>query len=123
MLTISVTIGVILTTLLHIWFSVLEIFLWQKPFGCKTFNLDPEFARKSAALAANQGLYNLFLSAGLIWSLLANNPSEAIHLKIFFLSCIAIAGIFGAITVSYKIIFVQALPAILTLILLAICVL
>jgi len=108
---------ILIIATLHVWFAVIEMFLWQKPIGLKAFKLDPEFAARSAKLASNQGLYNLFLSAGLIWSVFATNPSEAFNLKIFFLSCVAIAGIFGGITVSKRIFTIQGLPAILALIL------
>lgn len=111
-------IGVALVALLHFWFFVLETFLWQKPTGRKVFKLDPEFAQRSAPLATNQGLYNLFLSAGLIWSLFVNDPMQALQLKIFFLSCVIIAGIYGAKTVNFRIFIVQAAPAILTLLVL-----
>lgn len=106
---------VILIALLHLWFLLLEMFLWQKPMGMKVFKTNPTFAAQSAQLAANQGLYNGFLSAGLLWSVLAQNPQEAWHLKIFFLSCVIIAGVYGAITVNMRILVVQALPAIVTL--------
>ena len=114
---VFINIGVILTAILHFWFFILEAFLWQKKLGLQVFRMDPDFARKSAALAANQGLYNAFLGAGLIWSLLAGNP-EALHLKLFFLSCVVLAGIYGGISVSFRILLIQALPAGLTLILL-----
>lgn len=106
-----INIGVFLIAMLHVWFFILEMFLWQKPLGLKTFHIDPTFAKQSANLAANQGLYNLFLSAGLFWSLLIDSSS----LKIFFLSCIAIAGLYAGLTVSRKILWVQAVPAIIIL--------
>lgn len=108
---------VILVALLHVWFLILEMFLWKKPLGLKIFRLNREFAQQSAALAANQGLYNGFLSAGLLWSILSDDPSQALHLKFFFLSCVVIAGVFGGISVSYRIFFIQALPALLALVL------
>lgn len=102
---------IVIIAALHIWFLILEMFLWQKPIGRKTFRLSEDFAKASARLAANQGLYNGFLSAGLIWSVFANET----QLKIFFLSCVTAAGIYGAISVSQKIFFVQALPAMIAL--------
>ena len=99
--------------ILHIGFLVLEMFLWTTPFGMKTFNLTPEFAAASAVLAANQGLYNGFLAAGLIWGLATRERAFAI--KVFFLVCVIVAGIFGAATAKMSILFVQALPAALAL--------
>lgn len=119
MLAALITLGVLLIALLHVWFAILEIFLWKKPLGMKTFHLDPVFAKRSAPLAANQGLYNLFLSAGLIWSVVTSNATEASSFKIFFLSCILIAGIFGALTANRKIFFIQAMPAIILLLLIS----
>jgi len=107
---------IVLIALLHIWFLILEMFLWQKSIGLKLFRLDQSFAHQSAPLAANQGLYNGFLSAGLLWSVLSHDPIQAWHLKIFFLSCVALAGIYGALSVNARIFIIQALPAILTLI-------
>ena len=100
---------VALVALLHIGFLVLEMFFWTTPFGLRTFNLTPEFAAASAALAANQGLYNGFLAAGLIWGLVARESAYAI--KVFFLVCVIVAGVFGAATAKASILFVQALPA------------
>jgi putative membrane protein len=97
--------------LLHLLFLVLEMFLWTKPFGRRTFGLTPELAEASAKLAANQGLYNGFLAAGLIWGLVANN----FQVKVFFLVCVIVAGVFGALTAKRSILFVQALPAALAL--------
>lgn len=102
----------------HIGFLVLEMFFWTKPLGQKVFKVDPEFAIQSATLAANQGLYNGFLAAGLIWSLCASSQDMNHHLKFFFLACVAIAGLYGWYSVSKTILFVQALPAILALVLL-----
>jgi len=95
----------------HIGFLVLEMFLWKTPTGQKVFDLTPEFAQESAVLAANQGLYNGFLAAGLIWGLL----SKRTDLKIFFLACVLIAGIFGGLTASSSILYIQALPALFAL--------
>lgn len=98
-----------LVAALHVYFFILEAFLWDTPYGRKTFGLTPEFAGASKTLAANQGLYNGFLAAGLIWGLTLGEAGEAI--KIFFLVCVVIAGVVGAATVSRKILFIQALPA------------
>jgi len=105
---------VALVALLHIGFLVIEMFFWNTPFGQKSFNLTPEFAAQSAVLAANQGLYNGFLAAGLIWSLVAPR-GMAFPLKLFFLGCVIVAGVFGAATAKTSILFVQALPAALAL--------
>lgn len=104
-----------LTALLHLGFLVMEMFLWKTPTGQKIFRLEADFALKSAVLAANQGLYNGFLSAGLFWSLCAKDPAMAFQLKIFFLSCVIVAGVYGAATASKNILFLQALPAILAI--------
>jgi putative membrane protein len=109
---------VLVVALLHVYFLVLEMFLWQKPLGLKTFGNTPERARDTAALAANQGLYNGFLAAGLIWSLVYQWPLSALHIKTYFLICVIIAGAYGAYSVSKRIFFVQALPAIVALVLL-----
>jgi putative membrane protein len=91
------------------------MFLWKKPIGLKTFGMTAERAESTSVLAANQGLYNGFLAAGLIWSLICPDPIEAWHLQLFFLSCVAIAGLYGGYSVSIKILYLQALPAILAL--------
>ena len=104
---------VVIVALLHFFFLYLEMFLWDKPRGMKSFNLTEEFAKQSKRLAMNQGLYNGFLAAGLLWGLFAGNP-----VKIFFLSCVIIAGIFGAFTVSKRIFYIQAVPAIVALVIL-----
>ena len=98
---------------LHVGFLILEMFLWTTPFGLRTFNLTPDFAAASAALAANQGLYNGFLAAGLVWGLVAREASFAI--KVFFLVCVIVAGVFGAATAKATILFVQALPGAIAL--------
>ncbi len=103
----------------HLWFLVLEMFLWTRPLGMKTFRTTPEYARQSASLAANQGLYNGFLAAGLLWSLLHPDGAVARQIALFFLACVAVAGIAGAITVSKRIFFVQSVPALVGLALLA----
>ncbi len=109
---------VALVALLHVYFLILEMFLWTKPLGLKTFRQTEEKARDSAVLAANQGLYNGFLAAGLVWGLVQGNPAFAFQIKTFFLICVTIAGIYGAATVSRRILYVQAVPAVLGLILL-----
>ncbi|MFY9826770.1 MAG: DUF1304 domain-containing protein [Thermoanaerobaculia bacterium] len=106
-----------LVAALHLYFLVLEMFLWNKPYGRKTFGLTPEFAAASASLAANQGLYNGFLAAGLIWGLILGR-SAGFDIKLFFLSCVIIAGIYGAITANRKILFIQAIPGLIALVLL-----
>lgn len=106
---------VFLTALLHLGFLVMEMFLWKTSWGQKIFRLDSDFAVKSAVLAANQGLYNGFLCAGLIWSLCTTNAQFAMQLRIFFLICMLIAGIYGGLTANKNIFFIQALPALLAL--------
>lgn len=106
------TIAVSLVILLHVFFMVLEMFLWTKPYGRKTFGLSEEHANNTATLAANQGLYNGFLAAGLLWGLLSTGGFDAL---IFFLGCIIIAGIYGAFTVKPSILWIQALPAAIAL--------
>lgn len=98
-----------LVALLHVYFLVLEMFLWTKPYGRRVFNLTEEKAELTRVLAANQGLYNGFLAAGLAWGLSLGAHGHAIRL--FFLGCVIVAGIFGAATVSRRILYVQALPA------------
>ena len=98
-----------LVALLHVYFLVLEMFLWTKPYGRRVFGLTEERAQATKSLAANQGLYNGFLAAGLAWALALGADGHAI--RMFFLGCIVIAGGFGAATVGRKILFVQALPA------------
>jgi putative membrane protein len=109
---------VALVAALHGYFLVLEMFLWTEPLGLKTFHNSPEKAADSAVLAANQGLYNGFLAAGLIWGLVHAVPAFAFQIKTFFLLCVIVAGIYGAATVSRRILFVQAAPAAIALILL-----
>ena len=104
-----------LVAALHLYFLALEMFFWDQPLGRKVFKLTPEFAAQSKALAANQGLYNGFLAAGLIWGLLLGGH-EGFHVELFFLACVIVAGIFGAVTVNRRIFFFQALPAILALV-------
>jgi putative membrane protein len=99
----------------HAGFLVLEMFLWTKPVGMRIFRLTPEAARTSAGLAMNQGLYNGFLAAGLVWGLCASDPATALSAKTFFLCCVVVAGVFGAATVSPRILLIQAAPALAAL--------
>jgi putative membrane protein len=110
-MSILANILVAFVALLHLLFLVLEMFLWTKPFGRKTFGLTRELAEASAKLAANQGLYNGFLAAGLIWGIAAN----LFEVKVFFLVCVIVAGVFGAFTAKRSILFVQAVPGALAL--------
>lgn len=106
---------VALVAALHLYFLVLEMFLWTRPYGLKTFGNNPAKARETAVLAANQGLYNGFLAAGLVWGLWHPVPAFAFQIKTFFLLCVIAAGIYGAATVSRKILIMQAMPAALAL--------
>lgn len=110
----AANIVIVIVAILHLGFLVLEMFLWNHPFGRKTFKMTPEYSQASASLAANQGLYNGFLAAGLIWGLI----SGAFAVKLFFLVCVLIAGIFGGLTAKRSILYMQALPALLGLLLL-----
>lgn len=103
-----------LVALLHLYFLVLEMFLWTKPLGLKTFRNSPEKAETTRVLAANQGLYNGFLAAGLLYAVATGSREFAC----FFLTCVVVAGLYGAWSVNKRIFFVQALPAILALVLL-----
>jgi putative membrane protein len=105
--------AVTLVALLHGYFLVLEMFLWTKPYGRRVFGLTPEKAELTKSLAMNQGLYNGFLAAGLAWGLLAGADGHVI--KVFFLSCVIVAGVFGAATANRKILWVQAVPGALAL--------
>ncbi len=111
--TVATTVIVVIA-LLHLWFLILEMFLWTRPSGRRAFGLTAEFAEQTKALAANQGLYNGFLAAGLIWGLYLGEAGFGV--KIFFLACVLIAGIFGGLTASRKILWIQALPAALGLV-------
>ena len=105
---------IVLVTAIHVYIVVLEMFLWRTPRGMQAFGTDQAFADRSAPLAANQGLYNGFLVAGLVWGLLAGDPI-GYQVRIFFLACVIVAGLFGAATVSRRILVVQAVPAALAL--------
>ncbi len=102
---------VVLVAVLHLGFLALEMFFWDHPFGRKRFKMTPEYSKASASLAANQGLYNGFLAAGLVWGLIANDFS----VKIFFLACVVIAGIYGGLTTRRTILYIQALPGLFAL--------
>jgi putative membrane protein len=115
-MSVAATVLIAIVALLHAYFLVLEMFLWTTPAGRRAFGLSAEFAQQSKALAANQGLYNGFLAAGLVWGLLLGNGG--FEVKIFFLACVLVAGIFGGFTVSRKILWIQALPALIALVLL-----
>jgi putative membrane protein len=108
-MSVAANIVIVLIALLHLWFLVLEMFLWTKPAGRRAFGLSAEFAEQSKTLAANQGLYNGFLAAGLIWGLSLGSAGSSV--KLFFLGCVLVAGIFGGLTASRKILWIQALPA------------
>ena len=112
-MTTVANVAVALVALLHVYFLVLEMFLWDQPRGLRTFGLTPEFAAASKALAANQGLYNGFLAAGLVWGLALGTNGDSI--KILFLVCVTLAGIFGAVTANRKILWVQAVPGAMAL--------
>jgi len=107
----NVLVGVVV--LIHLYIVVLEMVLWDKPLGRKVFRSTPEFAAATKVLAANQGLYNGFLAAGLIWGLSLGPAGQSVQL--FFLGCVLVAGLYGAMTVGIKILFVQALPAALAI--------
>ena len=113
-MTVFANIVIAVVAVLHVGFLLLEMFFWDHPFGRKRFGMTPEYSRASASLAANQGLYNGFLAAGLIWGLVTGQFA----VKLFFLVCVIIAGIFGAFTARRSILYIQAMPALLGLILL-----
>lgn len=106
----NILVGIV--AILHLGFLVLEMFLWDHPVGRRTFRMSPEYSKASASLAANQGLYNGFLAAGLIWGLATGDFA----VKAFFLVCVLIAGIYGGLTAKRTILYVQALPGLLGLI-------
>ena len=115
-MTTAANVAIGFVALLHAYFLVLEMFLWNTAFGRRVFGSTPEFAAASKVLAANQGLYNGFLAAGLAWGLAMGEAG--LQVKVFFLACVVIAGVFGAATASRAILFVQAIPGILALALL-----
>ena len=104
---------VVLVALLHVYFLVLEMFLWTKPLGRKVFRNSEEKAQMTAVLAANQGLYNGFLVAGLIWGLVYPDPLIGKQIQFFFLACVMVAGLYGAYTVGKKVLYVQFAPALI----------
>jgi putative membrane protein len=112
MLATAADTAVVLVAALHLWFLVLEMFLWDKPLGRRTFGMTPDKAAATKPLAMNHGLYNGFLAAGLLWGLAAG-----VHVQIFFLACVIVAGVFGALTASRKILWVQAVPGVIALVL------
>lgn len=113
---LAADIVVALVALLHVYILVLEMFLWDKPAGRRAFGLSREMASATKVMAANQGLYNGFLAAGLFWGLALGDAGGPV--KMFFLLCVLVAGVFGAATASRRILFVQALPAAIGLVLL-----
>ena len=113
----AASLATLLIALLQSWIMVLEMFFWTRPLGKKTFRLTDEFAAASRVLAANQGLYNGFLAAGLFWGLWLGDAGQSV--KVFFLLCVLAAGLYGAATASRKILFIQAVPAAIGLGLLA----
>ena len=106
---------VALVAAIHVYIVILEMVLWRTPRGLQAFGTTQAFADESATLAANQGLYNGFLVAGLAWGLLASDP-VGFQVKLFFLGCVIVAGVFGAATVNRRILFVQAVPALIALV-------
>jgi putative membrane protein len=111
---LAADLAIAVVALLHGLFLVLEMFLWTKPFGRRTFGLSKELAEQTRGLAANQGLYNGFLAAGLVWGLCAG-PFDGFAPRVFFLVCVVVAGLFGAVTAKRSILFVQALPGAIAL--------
>ncbi len=114
MKTLSIAL-VLLVALEHLYFLYLEMFLWTKPKGLKVFGNTPEKAEASKVLAANQGLYNGFLTAGLLWGLIYQNAAAGVHIQMFFLVCVIVAGVYGGLTVSKRILYLQGGPALLAL--------
>ena len=106
---------VLLVALEHLYFLYLEMFLWTKPKGLKTFGNTAQKAEDSKVLAANQGLYNGFLAAGLLWGLIYPGAAAGVHIQMFFLACVIVAGIYGGLTVSRRILYLQGGPALLAL--------
>ncbi len=115
-MSIVAAILVAVIAILHIYILVLEMFLWTTPRAQKAFGLTPEFAQQTKSLAANQGLYNGFLAAGLIWGLLTPSVEFGWQIQMFFLACVAVAGIYGAATAKRSILFIQTVPAVIAMI-------
>lgn len=106
----------VLVALIHVWFLVLEMFLWEKPRGLKTFRLSKEHAAITAVLAKNQGLYNGFLAAGILWALLEGHSHTGLHARFFFATCVIVAGAYGAFSTGKRqILYIQSVPAALAL--------
>ena len=114
-MTILARLAVALVAILHVAFLVLEMFLWSTPVGHRVFGLPPDVMRSSAVLAANQGLYNGFIAAGLLWGL--SSGTAGFGIKVFFLACVSVAGVFGAFTAKRSILWIQALPGAVALVL------
>jgi putative membrane protein len=114
-MTVAVTVLIVYVIVFHVWAMVLEMFFWTKPLGRKTFGLSKEDAETSKTLAANQGLYNGFLAAGLTLSFFVPNPDTTFTLQVFFLICVSLAGLYGGITAKMSILFMQGLPAMIAL--------
>lgn len=109
-MSILTSIVVTIIALMHVWFLILEMVLWDKPAGLRAFGITREYAAQTKVLAANQGLYNGFLAAGLAWGLILGG-AEGTHVKLFFLGCILVAGIYGGLTATRKVLWIQGLPA------------
>jgi putative membrane protein len=114
-MTVLAAVFVVIVAALHVGFLVLEMFLWRTPYGLRTFHMTREVAESSAVLAANQGLYNGFLAAGLLWGLIGHGVISGRAILTFFLACVIVAGLYGAATVSRRIALIQALPAAIAL--------
>ena len=108
---VAAAVVVALVALLHFYFLVLEMFLFTTPYGIKTFGIERDFALKAKTLAANQGLYNGFLAAGLVWGLVWYGVREGRSILTFFLACVIVAGLYGAATVNKRIVLFQSVPA------------
>ena len=106
---------VVIVAALHVYFLVLEMFMWRKPLGLRIFGMTQQVADSSAVLAANQGLYNGFLAAGLVWGLFAYGIVEGRAILTFFLVCVIVAGVYGGLTVNRRITLIQSLPAVIAL--------
>jgi putative membrane protein len=109
-MSILASIVVTIIALMHVWFLILEMLLWDKPAGLRAFGITPEYAAQTKVLAGNQGLYNGFLAAGLFWGLVLGSV-EGMHVKLFFLACVLVAGLYGGLTATRKVLWIQGLPA------------
>jgi putative membrane protein len=109
-MSILANIVVAIIALMHLWFLILEMVLWDKPTGRRAFGTTPQYAAQTKVLAANQGLYNGFLAAGLAWGLILGG-TEGTHVKLFFLACVLVAGVYGGLTATRKVLWIQGLPA------------